>query len=390
MDDATTLLNSVWDGHEDVIRRFEDAWRGQSRPDINAYLPTGAGRTRLLTELVHVDLENRLRAGELARVEDYLTPYPELENVRATAVDLIAAEFELRRRYESDLSTAEYLQRFPQYAPELADKLAAAGLEGGPGRTVPHRPTCPLPDALPVVPGYELVGLLGRGGMGVVYAARQLSLNRLVALKFLPEECAQDPAWLERFRREALTASALNHPHICTIYDSGECAGRPFLSMELVEGRTLAELIDCRPSVEELARLIGQAAARPGRRSCGGGRAPRHQTPEPDGPRRRHRQGTRPRPGSPPAHRRDRGFRGGYGPRHPGRHAAVHVPGTGAGRTRGHRLRHLLARHRLVRAGLRTTPVRRPHGGGHRANHRKSVPAADPASTQRSPRLWTS
>ena len=260
MDDATTLLNSVWDGHEDVIRRFEDAWRGQSRPEINAYLPTGAGRTRLLTELVHVDLENRLRAGEPARVEDYLTFYPELENVRATAVDLIAAEFELRRRYEPDLSTAEYLQRFPQYAPELADKLAAAGLQGGPGRTVPHRPTCPLPDALPVVPGYELVSLLGRGGMGVVYAARQLSLNRLVALKFLPEECAQDPAWLERFRREALTASALNHPNICTIYDSGECAGRPFLSMELVEGRTLAELIDCRPSVEELARLIGQAA----------------------------------------------------------------------------------------------------------------------------------
>ena len=134
MDDATTLLNSVWDGHEDVIRRFEDAWRGQSRPEINAYLPTGAGRTRLLTELVHVDLENRLRAGEPARVEDYLTLYPELEDDRATAVDLIAAEFELRRRYEPDLSTAEYLQRFPQYAPELADKLAAAGLEGGPGR----------------------------------------------------------------------------------------------------------------------------------------------------------------------------------------------------------------------------------------------------------------
>src|SRR5260370_9886333 len=79
-------------------------------------------------------------------------------------------------------------------------------------------------------------------------------------MKFLPEECSRDPAWVERFRREALTASALNHPDICTIYDSGECAGRPFLSMELVEGRTLAELIEDRPALDELARLIGQVA----------------------------------------------------------------------------------------------------------------------------------
>jgi predicted ATPase len=113
---------------------------------------------------------------------------------------------------------------------------------------------------LPVVPGYEVIGRLGRGGMGVVYTARQLSLNRKVALKFLSEDCARDPAWLSRFRRETLTASALNHPHICTIYDSGECAGRPFLSMELVEGRTLAELAGSRPTMEELARVIGQAA----------------------------------------------------------------------------------------------------------------------------------
>src|SRR5262249_35560363 len=96
--------------------------------------------------------------------------------------------------------------------------------------------------------------------MGVVYKARQHSLDRPVALKFLPEECARDPAWLARFRREARTASALNHPHICTIYDTGESDGRPFLSMELVEGRTLEELIGRHPAVEEVARLLGQAA----------------------------------------------------------------------------------------------------------------------------------
>src|SRR5260370_23420783 len=79
-------------------------------------------------------------------------------------------------------------------------------------------------------------------------------------MKFLPEECSRDPAWVERFRREALTASALNHPDICTIYDTGECAGRPYLSMELVEGRTLEELAARRPPAAELARLVGQAA----------------------------------------------------------------------------------------------------------------------------------
>src|SRR5262249_26346690 len=113
---------------------------------------------------------------------------------------------------------------------------------------------------VPEVPGYEVLGMLGRGGMGVVYKARQQSLDRPVALKFLPEECAGDPLWVERFRREARTTSALNHPHICIIYDTGESAGRPFLSMELVEGRTLEALIGRHLPVTEVARLIAQAA----------------------------------------------------------------------------------------------------------------------------------
>src|SRR5262249_56578010 len=99
-----------------------------------------------------------------------------------------------------------------------------------------------LPEARPGVPGYEVLGPLGRGGMGLVYRARQKSLDRPVALKLLPADCARDPVWLARFRREALTASALNHPNICTIYDTGECGGRPLLGMELIEGHALAAL----------------------------------------------------------------------------------------------------------------------------------------------------
>jgi serine/threonine protein kinase/Flp pilus assembly protein TadD len=198
--------------------------------------------------LVHAELECRLKAGEPARVEEYLRRYPALGDVRETVLALVVAEYEFRHRREPALDPAEYDRRFPSLAGELTQRLRlAAADEGAPSTLTGTRPAGE-PASEPASAGaagrYQLGRLHARGGLGEVLVARDDELQREVALKRLQSTWADNRDSRRRFLREARITARLQHPGIVPVYGLvTDANGRPCYAMRLVEGASLKEAL---------------------------------------------------------------------------------------------------------------------------------------------------
>jgi tetratricopeptide (TPR) repeat protein len=245
---------------EEQVDRFETAWREGRGPRLADFLPAeGIERRALLLELVHTDLECRLKAGGPARVEEYLRQFPELRAESAAVVELIEAEFRLGQRRGDQPRLADYLSRFPEHAAELARRIAPMLQVPSPGPvTLPSGASASLPLANHRLGKFELLEELGCGAFGTVYRAHDTALDRIVAVKVLrgrPEGREER----DRFLRETHSAAALRHPGIVAVHEAGQSDGRCYLVSEWVSGPTLAQRLAAgRPPFGEAAEIVAR------------------------------------------------------------------------------------------------------------------------------------
>jgi predicted Ser/Thr protein kinase len=234
------------------------------------------GLNRLhLAARVRADQQRCWQQGQRPQLESYFQHYPALREDPARVLDLVCAEILLREGYGDAPRLDEYLERFPEHAPavrRLFELCAGAGGGTRPGagpRTIAQdEPIMVEADettgtGLPAVPGYDILGELGRGGMGVVYRARQAGLNREVALKMILAGAHAGPEERTRFRAEAEAVARLQHPNIVQVHATGEHEGRPFFSLEYCPGGSLAGRLQggTYPDREAAALVEGLAQA---------------------------------------------------------------------------------------------------------------------------------
>jgi hypothetical protein len=220
-----------------TCRSFESAWSGPTRPELGPFLAEmlGPERSWLFAELLALEVELRRGAGEHPTEAEYRLSFPsEVER------EIIASAF----RHCADCEgPAEPSPHPTELATKDAQAFAPRGIQNATqvrpqDRRVQSSSTTP---SRPTIEGYEILDMLGRGGMGVVYKARDKGLKRLVALKVILAGADAGTEHLARFRSEAEMVARLQHPNIVQIFDVGNQDGNPYIAFEFIEGQTLAE-----------------------------------------------------------------------------------------------------------------------------------------------------
>lgn len=275
---------------EQCCEAFESAWMNGTRREIRDCLPPkdSHGYLPTLEELIYIRMELQWKAIRRSRerttlagsadtaaatwpdlAENYLVEFPELSG-DVIRDRIVRQEFAIRRRCGDPVRQTEYARRFPD---EPIDILLGSEIVATvQGDTLPHGEDGSM--TLPTIPGHELLHQLGSGGMGVVYLARQLAADRLVAIKLIRVDRLRNASEtdrtevLERFRTEAQATARLEHPHVVSIYEvDADNADQPWFSMQYVEGTTLQKKLtdgplpprQCAEYTQQIAKAVGAA-----------------------------------------------------------------------------------------------------------------------------------
>jgi eukaryotic-like serine/threonine-protein kinase len=215
-----------------------------------------------------INQRERWQQGDCVPVEKLVEEQPTLRDQAGPVLELLYHEMLLREEQGQPPQLDDYLRRFPQFASQVRMQFEVhAALTAANGCSADHEGSPAAPGAGPTprrpeIPDYEILEELGRGGMGVVYKARQIKLNRVVALKMIRTGMLAGTHELARFRREAEVVAQLQHPHIVQIHEVGEAQGWPYLALEYVAGASLDRVLGGKPQPADVAARLMETLAR--------------------------------------------------------------------------------------------------------------------------------